>query len=452
MILGSGRCHFVPPYLLNQLAIGPITGAPVDPATAQIAEQTLRIDERIRAGRPADGTPSGAATRVAWSVHTADNGTRLPGRLVRAAGQPDVNDIAVNEAALGGSAALALFREVYGRNSYDGAGAEVVMTVHYDRDYDNAFWNGQQLVFGDGDARVFERFTKPIDVLAHELSHAVTEWTAGLVYQGQPGALNESMSDVFAACTKQRLRGQTAVEADWLIGEGLFRPGINARGLRDMAAPGTAYDDPQLGRDPQPADMSGYLDTTDDNGGVHLNSGIPNRAFQLAATAIGGYSWEGAGAIWFAALTGPDVRATTDFEGFAAATVAAAGENAAAVTEAWRTVGIDPAARPGQASGPDREPPAGLATRVEVRRSGGIMGRTTVGSVDLDGDDPRVGEVRDLVTRIDLRTARPGLPHPDMFVYTFDVPGQPTVDVPEHDLGPELHRLAALVLDELSDQ
>ncbi|MGZ4476649.1 MAG: M4 family metallopeptidase, partial [Nocardioides sp.] len=208
--------------------------------------------------------------------------------------------------------------------------------------YDNAYWDGTQLVFGDGDGKVFGRFTKPVDVLGHELTHAVTERTAGLTYSGQSGALNESLSDVFGSCVKQRLLGQSAAQADWLIGEGLFLPAVQGRALRDMAHPGTAYDDPQLGKDPQAPDMSGYVDTTDDNGGVHTNSGIPNRAFYLAAVAIGGNAWEGAGRIWYDALTGPDVSAGTDFAGFAAATVATAGAHADEVTAAWKTVGVEP--------------------------------------------------------------------------------------------------------------
>ena len=209
----------------------------------------------------------------------------------------------MDEAAHGVQASLDL-AAAFGRSSYDGDGATVIATVHYGQRYDNAFWNGTQLVFGDGDGRVFERFTKPVDVLGHEFAHAVTEHTAGLVYQDQPGALNESFSDVFAACLKQRLLGQQAGEGDWLIGAGLFVPGIEARALRDMAAPGTAYDDPVLGRDPQVGHLDDFVVTEDDNGGVHLNSGIPNRAFHLAATAVGGTSWEGAGRIWWAALTG----------------------------------------------------------------------------------------------------------------------------------------------------
>ena len=230
-----------------------------------------------------------------------------------------------------------------------------MVTVHYEQDYDNAFWDGTQLVFGDGDGKVFGSFTQPVDVLGHEFTHAVTQFTAGLTYQGQSGALNESVSDCFGMCVKQQVLGQTADTADWLVGQGIFLPGINARALRDMANPGTAYDDPTIGKDPQVGDMSDYVDTTDDNGGVHTNSGIPNRAFYLAATAIGGDTWEGAGQIWYAALTGGQVTADSDFVGFAAATVASAGDHADLVRQAWTTVGVDLA---GSSVDPHRVPGA----------------------------------------------------------------------------------------------
>ena len=89
----------------------------------------------------------------------------------------------------------------------------------------------------------------------------------------------------------QYTAGQPAAEASWLIGEGLFTPAVHGVALRSMRAPGTAYDDPVLGKDPQPATMADYVETEDDAGGVHTNSGIPNHAFFLAATAIGGNSW-----------------------------------------------------------------------------------------------------------------------------------------------------------------
>ena len=438
-------CSFVPPYLLEQIARSDAECAPR--AIATLTVDALLRDQRASTPAPRP-TPTvvapGAAAVPDWTVHTARNTTTLPGTAVRGKGDPASGDIAVDEAADGIDGALRLFAEVFDRSSYDGAGADVSLTVHYGRDYDNAFWDGTQLVFGDGDGEIFDRFTKPVDVLGHELTHAVTEHSAGLRYQDQSGALNESVSDVFGTCLKQWLLAQSVDEADWLIGAGLFMPGVAARGLRDMANPGTAYDDPRLGKDPQGASMDEYVDTNDDNGGVHLNSGIPNRAFHLAATAIGGRSWEGAGAIWYAALTGGQVGATTDFAGFAAATVAAAGEHADAVRQAWETVGVAPVA--GSASTtPTTQPDTG-ETLVHVRRTGGFAGRTAEGSVDLASHDARVPEVRTLVDRIDLDDVAGGNPHPDMFVYAFDLCGR-RAQVPEQHLTPDLSRLATIVLE-----
>jgi Zn-dependent metalloprotease len=435
-------CQFVPPYLLQQLASAPDAAAP--PA------HTLEVDEHFRTARalrpPGSATAPTLVPGKAWTVHTAANGTDLPGTPVRSAGEPESGDAAVDEAAYGISGSLALFAEVYGRSSYDGAGAPVSATVHYGRDYDNAFWDGIQLVFGDGDGTVFERFTRPVDVLGHEFTHAVTEYTAGLAYEGQSGALNESMSDVFASCLKQRLLGQDALAGDWLIGEGLFAAGINARGLRDMANPGSAYDDPRLGKDPQGGHMDEYIETTDDNGGVHLNSGIPNRAFHLAATAIGGSSWDGAGAIWYAALTGGQVTARTDFAGFAAASVAAAGAHEDAVRRAWEQVGVTPsdavtAPATAEGSGPAPTP----ATVVSVRRTGGFAGMVSAGELDLAAEDPRVPEVRSLVERIDVAALQPGTPEPDRFVYDVDLCGH-RARVPEQSLTEDLRRLVTLLL------
>lgn len=435
-------CHFVPPYLLRHIAASCEEGD----APAEWCRHTLEIDAGFRTRRTAEpprpGGPAAPEAAAAWTVHTAGNTAALPGTPVRSAGQPESGDAAVDEAAYGVEGSLALFAEVYGRASYDGSGAPVSVTVHYEREYVNAFWDGTQLVFGDGDDEIFERFTRPVDVLGHEFAHAVTQHTANLAYRNQSGALNESVSDAFASCLKQRLLGQAAAEADWLIGEGLFRPGVQARGLRDMAAPGTAYDDPRLGKDPQGGHMDDYVRTTEDNGGVHLNSGIPNRAFQLAATAIGGSTWEGAGRIWYAALTGGDVGSDTGFAGFAAATIAAAGEHSEAVRAAWGTVGVEPAGTP---SAPGRGAGRPASTVVEVRRSGGFLGRTTAGSVDLDGPDPRVDEVMMLITRIDLRGITGSEPQPDRYVYDFSICGDEAT-VPEQDLDGDLRRLADLLL------
>ncbi|MDQ3616079.1 MAG: M4 family metallopeptidase [Actinomycetota bacterium] len=459
-------CHFIPPYLLRHLS-----AAQEDADLARRGSSTLAIDEQLRARRltppPQVDADSAAALRPsgedAWTIHTADNDSTLPGSPVRSADEPASGDVAVDEAYDGVEASLSLFADIFARTSYDGKGAPVIATVHYEKDYANAFWDGRQLVFGDGDGKVFERFTKPVDVLAHEFTHAVTQHTAGFAYEGQSGALNESMSDVFAACVKQRLLAQSAADADWLIGEGIFLASVNGRALRSMSEPGTGYDDPVLGRDPQIGHMSDYVETSDDNGGVHLNSGIPNRAFFLAAVAIGGSSWEGTGQIWYAALTS-GVGSDTDFVEFAAATVAAAdGSTRPAVVEAWAQVGIEvpavsggPSHSSAELSGPSSEPAdssvsSGLggspASLVAVRRSGGFAGTITAGMVDLD-TDPRSPEVQQLLARVDFASVAVSPPQPDRFVYAFDVPGEGEVILGEQALTPELSRLASLVLDE----
>ncbi|HEX6148341.1 protealysin inhibitor emfourin [Nocardioides sp.] len=443
-----GTCRFIPPYLLEE--IGRRGGL-----SAELVEHQRRLDSELRHRRTdAPGHPDHPrrAARARWAVHDAGGRTELPGRPVRRDGQPESGDAGVDEAAVGISATLAMYDEVYGRASFDGEGAEVLLTVHYGRSYANAFWDGTHLVFGDGDGRIFRPFTRAVDVLAHEFAHAVTGHTAGLVYQGQSGALNESVSDVFAACLEQRVLGQSAAEGTWLIGQEIFVEGVSARALRDMAEPGTAYDDPRLGRDPQPRHMDDYVDTTEDNGGVHINSGIPNRAFVLAARAIGalsagGSAAEGAGRIWYDALTGGSVGPDTAFSAFAAATTAAArrtggAEHETVVREAWEQVGVTPGSRR------TTPPPAPDDRLVRVSRSGGFAGLTVRGALDLDSADPRVPEVQLLVDRIDLTALARGAPQPDRFVYRFELCGDGPVDVPEQDLTRDLSELADLLLSD----
>ena len=173
----------------------------------------------------------------------------------------------------------------------------------------------------------------------------MTESEAGLIYFEQSGALNESLSDVFGSLVKQYQRQQTADKADWIIGEGLLAKGIHGKGLRSMSQPGTAYDDPILGKDPQPAHMKDFVHTQQDNGGVHINSGIPNHAFYLAASAIGGFAWEKAGYAWYDAVCDHSLAKDADFSAFARLTIhhgeKRSGKEAAdAITQAWERVGV----------------------------------------------------------------------------------------------------------------
>jgi len=325
------------------------------PEQRQMATNTLAVDATLRAFRASARTFATAPSVDALAqpgekrctVYDADHSQQLPGRRVRGEGDPPSADVAVNEAFDGLGDTWNFFWSVYGRNSIDDEGMPLDATVHFGRGYNNAFWNSQQMVFGDGDGRLFNRFTIALDIIGHELAHGVTEDEAQLAYLFQPGALNESMSDVFGSLVKQSRRNDTADAADWLIGEGLLAPGVQGVALRSMKEPGTAYDDPVLGKDPQPAHMRDFVRTYEDNGGVHINSGIPNRAFYLAATRIGGFAWEKAGRIWYETLRDPRLRTNSGFKRFSSLTVANAGRlfgagspEQAAVVAAWQDVGI----------------------------------------------------------------------------------------------------------------
>lgn len=381
----AATCGIIPPYVLEAIAAGAGPTYPEIPdEAAEAAQRTLDNDHELRTQRevfaergrggdlrgpmpglldrspeaataPAPAKRAAATPAVNRSVYDAQHGSTLPGTLVRSEGGAATSDDSANRAYDDLGDTWTLYWTAFQRNSLDGKGLELVASVHYQQQYDNAFWDGKQMVFGDGDGTYFNDFTSSVDVVGHELTHGVTQYTAGLTYVGQSGALNESMSDCFGSMVKQQTLGQTADEADWLIGQGLFTSRVKGVALRSMKAPGTAYDDPVLGKDPQPADMDGYVklpsDAQHDNGGVHTNSGIPNRAFYLAATGIGGNSWEGAGLVWYDVLTGSDITKDIDFAGFAALTVAAAqkrfgasSSEATAVQDAWVTVKVTKAA------------------------------------------------------------------------------------------------------------
>jgi hypothetical protein len=446
-------CAFVPPYLLRRL----VATTAGDRGGAR-GSRTLELDERLRARRAAAAQqpddrrqPILAAAEGSRAVHTAAGREELPGAVARSEGDPATGDAAVDEAYESSGQVLDLFATAFGRRSLDGNGAALSITVHYGQDYDNAFWDGTQLVFGDGDGEIFDRFTRPMDVMAHEFTHGVTQFTAGLTYQGQSGALNESVSDVFATMARQRVLGQTAEQGDWLIGAGIFLPGVRARGLRSMVEPGTAYDDPRLGKDPQVGSMAAYVDTSEDNGGVHINSGIPNRAFALAALGVGGSSWEGVGRVWYDALTKKEVTAATDFAGFATATVNSATRlyptDSAVVDQvrgAWTTVGVLPLSAGHKAPPAPAPVDSQSAPTVAVTRSGGFAGRTKAAELDLDAD-PAGPEIRRLLSRVGAEHVSVTERGADRFVYTVQY-GSWQVTLPEQDLTPELSQVVHIVL------
>jgi len=337
-------CFVIPPHILRNIAGSAQAAAGELREGAQETIQTMQslVQERehpeLVASRP----------KLQRRLHIYDAGhlQKLPGKLVLTDREKRHGDTEVLEAYDGCTKTYDFYADVYARNSIDNRGQRMDSTVHYGKHFDNAFWNGRQMIYGDGDGKLFRRFTVAIDVIGHELTHGVTQNSAALGYHGQTGALNEHLSDVFGMMLKQYLLQLTPLESDWVIGAGLFMPAVKGKGVRCMLHPGTAYDDPILGKDPQPSHMDGYVVTSEDNGGIHINSGIPNRAFALASLELKKESWETVGPVWYQTLT-ERLEADAQFEDFAAATVDVAGEiygifsnEQRAVAYGWEQVGL----------------------------------------------------------------------------------------------------------------
>jgi Zn-dependent metalloprotease len=236
------------------------------------------------------------------------NGSTTTGTFARGEGDPATGNTDVDNAYDFTGATYDYYASTFGRDSYDDAGAELVSFVHYGVGYQNAFWDGFEMVYGDGFA--------VNDVTAHELTHAVTERTAALEYQDQPGALNESISD----------------QAGWDVdpGDSTMGEDLPIGAIRDMRNPG-AYG--------QPATASQYVCTTSDNGGVHTNSGIPNKVYANLVDSLGR---GGAEQVRYRAQTvymGPNA---TFADARAAEEQAASdlGLSASAVGNAWQAQGV----------------------------------------------------------------------------------------------------------------
>lgn len=280
-------------------------------------------------------------------VYDAATKTTLPGKLViQESKRVTTRDVEAKEAFDGSGDMWDFLWKNFDRNSIDGRGMALIATVHFGVRFANAMWNGDQMIFGDGDGRIFNRFTYAKDVMGHEFAHGMTQHDSRLGYHDQPGALNEHISDVMGILFKQWWLALKAADSSWVIGEGLFLPGINGIGIRSMKDPGSAYNDPLLGKDPQPAHMKNYVHGPDDNGGVHINSGILNHAFYLAAIEIGDYAWKVPGQVWYRTAK-EKLSPRSGFQDFANATVEMAGsmfgENGkvqTSIRNAWARVGL----------------------------------------------------------------------------------------------------------------
>ncbi len=329
-------CFIIPSKVLRKLADAAATDA-----ERQALLDQIELSAHIRGQRSV--TPAlmaNVAGEKRRTIFDCKHQTVLPGKLIRGETDPAVHDQAVNQAFDGAGTTYDFYQQILKRNSVDGKGLRLDSSVHYSTKFNNAFWNGQQMVYGDGDGKLFLGFTGAIDVIAHELTHGVTQYTVpgGLSYQDQSGALNESISDVFGSIVKQWSLKQSADRADWLIGVGIMAQGVG-KALRSMADPGNQA--LTWSGDDQPKTMAGYVP----GGDVHTNSGIPNHAFYIAALTLKGNSWDKAGPIWYQAM--PMLHSDATFSDMAGATIAAAamlyGANSAeqqAVKMAWQEVGV----------------------------------------------------------------------------------------------------------------
>ena len=339
------RCNFVPPYVHevvagSQASLADAARERRASATEAAAEAASARTEAVPSAAP---PPTGTARR---EVYDLKNGTTQRVNLVRAEGQPETDDVDVIKAYDNAGAVRRFFRDVLNRNSIDNRALDLVLNVHYSSGYNNAFWDGDEMTFGDGDGVIFIGFARSLDVVAHELAHGVTQFTSALVYKDESGALNEHFSDVFGTAITQWINGETPTTADWLIGDEIMGPQLYGEALRSMRYPGTAYDNSTLGKDPQPAHYADRYKGTADNGGVHINSGIPNRAFYLAASDLGDTLM--AAQIWYHALQRLAPNATFSQAAHHVANSARILVKAGAVPKgatqivrgAWRAVGV----------------------------------------------------------------------------------------------------------------
>jgi Zn-dependent metalloprotease len=287
-------------------------------------------------------------------TYTANNGTTLPGTLKRSEGSANIGDTALDAAHNFAGNVYDYYKNVHNRDSYDNAGATIKSSAHYSTSYNNAFWNGTQMVYGDGDGTTFIALSRALDVDAHELTHAVTERTANLTYSNESGALNEATSDILGnSCEAYSLNGGTPNANTWKVGEDIYTPNTAGDALRYMNNP----TQDGSSKDYYPERYTG----TADNGGVHSNSGIANLVYYLmvmggphpraktavnvtALSATSSTSLDMAQRIWYRALT-VYFTSSTNFQGARTATVQAATDlygaaAAATVTSAWDCVAV----------------------------------------------------------------------------------------------------------------
>ncbi|MDC8784720.1 M4 family metallopeptidase [Roseateles koreensis] len=342
----SCTCCIVPQDVLNRFA----NDKKLAPELRKAAAESARLSAALRSLR----VQAGALTAVSQGMgaHIAElaaspkvtvydcKGTQtLPGTPVPS---PKTSKDSTAQTSFAETTGVAAFyKKVFARNSIDNAGMTMMSSVHYGKHYNNAMWNGLQMVYGDGDGKLFLDFTKGHDVIGHELTHGVTQHSLQLGYSGDAGGLNESLSDCFGSMFKQWEAGQDAHTADWLIGADIMGPVAKSKGyscLRNMANPA---DKSALAAQPtQYGQLTPGMDP-------HYSSGPPNLAFCTACVTLGGKSWEKIGQVWYAALTTSGANPTMSMPQFAARTRQVASQLfsgqavvLAAVDKGWKLVGL----------------------------------------------------------------------------------------------------------------
>jgi Zn-dependent metalloprotease len=337
---------FIPPHVVDHLSQSD------DPKLRRVGIANLKVSVAARERRSMFGlmprmaaipSPKGKKRRVVYDMKHRE--FPLPGKLVREEGDKAVSDSAVNEAYDYAGATYDFYNENLERNSLDGNGMTLVSIVHYGDKISNAFWDGEQMLYGDGDGELFLSFTKSIEVVGHELTHGVVQYTSNLVYQDEPGALNEHFADAMSLLVEQWYKDQTVKKADWWLGGELLAPIVGAKGIRTFTEEKAYEDNPYLGTDPQPKHYKDKYTGPQDNGGVHINSGIPNHAFYRVAMELGGNAWKKAGVIWYKTLIA--LNQDSNFQEAAEMTYMIAtklygqGSNEQkAVRDGWKAVGI----------------------------------------------------------------------------------------------------------------
>ncbi|MEP3209962.1 MAG: M4 family metallopeptidase [Maribacter sp.] len=292
------HCLIVPPHILEELAKqGNTSCKKTLNDTHRIFQKRNTILNNLLVREITDGEGD-------RFVYDSQKRSQQRVLLVRKEGEGATNDASVDKAYETSGFVRDFFKNTFGLNSIDDNGLDVISNVHYGKDYNNAFWDGDEMTYGDGDGIEFKDFASAIDVVAHELAHGITQFLANLEYRSQSGALNEHFSDVFGTIIKQKYLKQDISEADWLIGDTIVTDKFPGVAIRSMKAPGTAND-----FDSQPAHMDNYYTGNADNQGVHINSGIPNKAFYLCCLEIG---LDECALIWFETLKA--LWRTADFD------------------------------------------------------------------------------------------------------------------------------------------